>query len=363
VPEDAFEFETQFGVPRCRRCAYVLENLPGSRCPECGTPFDFDDPDTYTLKPPLVRWRFWLPGLTLAVVGGMASYLVVLGLAGFGAASTLVLPACVGAIIGYSCRVRMFLIILLGLIALAGMCMGLFTLSLVSLYCGLILAGIALGPLIIGTVCGMLLRLALKRSRFDQRWHLPLIAFLLLPTISGLVERRVRGGYAAETVRTSLVMDAPPRRAWDAVMFYEEVRHAPPALFRLGMPRPLYTSGSSAAVGDEKTCVYDKGTLTKRITGRDPQRRLAFRVVEQGFEQHAMTLAGGAFEFEPDSEDAGRTRVTLSTTYHPHLGPRWCWRPFERLTVHTLHGHVLAGMAERAREATPSPGEAAEVRR
>jgi hypothetical protein len=149
-------------------------------------------------------------------------------------------------------------------------------------------------------------------------------------------------------------MDAPPRRAWDTVMFYEEVRHPPPALFRLGMPRPLYTSGSSAAVGEEKTCVYDKGRLVKRITEREEQRRLSFRVVEQGFEQHAMTLSGGAFEFEPVGEEAagdpGRTRVTLSTRYHPHLGPRWCWRPFERLTVRTLHGHVLKGMAEKARE-------------
>lgn len=367
MPRDLTEYETGFGVPRCRGCGYVLENLPGNRCPECGTPFDFDDPDTYTLKPPLVRWRFWLPGLLLAVGGGMASYLVVLGLAGFGAAGTLVLPACVGAIIGYACRVRTFLIVLLGLVAITGVCMGLASLSLVSLWCGLVLAGIALGPLIVGTLAGVLLRTALKHSRFDQRWHLPLVAFLLLPPAAGLVERAVQKPYAAETIRTSLVMDAPPRRAWEAVMFYEEVRREPPALFRLGMPRPLYTSGASAAVGDEKTCVYDKGRLVKRITERDAHRRLAFRVVEQGFEQHAMTLSGGAFEFEPagpgpegeaagdGAGDAGRTRVTLSTRYRPHLGPRWCWRPFERLTVHTLHGHVLRGMADAARDREQLP--------
>src|SRR5207247_2294662 len=186
---------------------------------------------------------------------------------------------------------------------------------------------IAVGPLIIGTFAGMLLRRALKHSRFDQRWHLPLIGFLLLPMAWGIAERYLRKPYAAETVRTSVVMDAPPSRAWDAVVFYEDVRHAPPALFRLGMPRPLYTSGSAAAVGDEKTCVYDKGRLVKRITVREPERLLAFRVVEQGFEQHAMTLSGGAFEFAPVQGDPGRTRVTLSTRYHPHLGPRWCWRP------------------------------------
>jgi hypothetical protein len=341
-------FESQFGIPRCRNCGYVLENLPANRCPECGTLFDFDDPDSYTLKPPFVRWRFWLPGLMLALGGGMAAYVVVVGLSGFAAASTLVLPACVGAIVGYSCRVRVFLILMISLLALAGLCTGLFTLQLVGVLCGLMLAGIALGPLIIGTLLGVALRTALKRSRFDQRWHLPLICFLLAPIAWALVERYARGASAPETVRTAVVIDATPARAWDALMFYEEVRHGPPPMFRIGMPRPLYTSGSAAAVGDQKVCVYDRGRLVKRITARDPQRLLAFTVVEQGFEQHAMTLAGGSFEFEPVEGDAGRARVTLSTTYHPHLGPRWCWRPFERLTVHTLHRHVLRGMAEKA---------------
>ena len=364
------EFETQFGVPRCRSCAYVLENLPGKLCPECGTPFDFDDPDTYTLKPPLVRWRFWLPGLALALGGGMALYLVVIGFAGFGVASTLVLPACVGAIIGYSCRVRMFLLLLIGLIVLTGLFFGLISFSLATLFCGLCLAGIALGPLILGTLCGAWLRAALKHSRFDQRWHLPLIAFLLLPAAWALVERKLSKPYAAETVSTSVVMDAPRERAWDAIMFYEDVRHDPPVLFRLGMPRPLYTSGSAAAVGDEKVCVYDKGRLVKRITEREPGRRLAFRVVEQGFERHAMTLSGGSFDIDSGGADNDSTRVTLSTRYRPHLGPRWCWRPFERLTVHTLHEHVLGGMAEkaaavqppRAIEAQPDPARA-EARR
>ena len=357
-------FETQVGVPRCLGCGYVLENLPNTTCPECGRGFDFDDPDSYTLKPPFVRWRFWVPGLMLALGGGMALYLVVVGLSGFGMASTLVLPACVGAIIGYSCRVRVFLIVLVSLLAGTGLLFGLLSLSLVSLYCGLVLAGIALGPLIIGTLAGVGLRAALKRSRFDQRWHLPLIALLLLPMAWGVLERLFARPFASETVRTSRVINAPGREAWDAVVFYEDVPGDPPPLFRIGMPRPLYTSGSAAAVGDERTCVYDKGRLTKRVTALDPGRLLAFRVVEQGFERHAMTLAGGRFEFESADGETARTRVTLSTTYRPHLGPRWCWRPFERWTVHMLHGHVLGGMAGKAgRPRVPSAGEQAEARR
>ena len=35
----------------CRRCAYPLDGLPSSRCPECGTPFDLDDPSTFATRP------------------------------------------------------------------------------------------------------------------------------------------------------------------------------------------------------------------------------------------------------------------------------------------------------------------------
>jgi len=32
---------------RCLGCAYILDGLPENRCPECGQPFDPDDPTTF----------------------------------------------------------------------------------------------------------------------------------------------------------------------------------------------------------------------------------------------------------------------------------------------------------------------------
>src|SRR5439155_13260149 len=91
----------------------------------------------------------------------------------------------------------------------------------------------------------------------------------------------------------------------------------------------------------------DKGRLVKQVTARDEGRRLAFRVVEQGFETHSLRLVDGSFTFEP--VDATHTRVTLETTYAPRLRPRWAWRPSEAFTVHTLHEYVLRGMEARGR--------------
>jgi hypothetical protein len=348
LPEAQPAIEQQFGVPRCRRCFYVLENLPGPRCPECGTPFDFNDPATYTLKPPLVRWKLWLPGLALALGGGMALYAFVIPFMGFGWAATLAVPAAAGAILGYSCRVRVFFMVIPAVILAGGLLLGLLTFNYVGVLCGLMFGGIAVGPIAIGVAAGALLRTRLKNSTFDQRWHLPLIAFLLLPVVAAVTERVAWRRPPLSSVRTTVVIDAPVDRAWGAIRFYEEVKHGPPPLFRLGMPRPLYTTGRAAAVGDLKTCVYDKGRLTKRITEVDPRRRLSFVVVEQGFERHAMTLHSGGFEFEAVENDPSRTRVTLTTTYRSHLAPQWCWRAFEQWTVHTLHRHILQGMAEDA---------------
>jgi hypothetical protein len=46
-------------VPRrCRACYYVLDGLTAPRCPECGSPFQPDDPHTYFVGS-LFRWRLW----------------------------------------------------------------------------------------------------------------------------------------------------------------------------------------------------------------------------------------------------------------------------------------------------------------
>ena len=49
---------------RCRKCEYDLRDLPESRCPECGTGFDPNDPTTYVSKESIDGKRL----LTLALL-------------------------------------------------------------------------------------------------------------------------------------------------------------------------------------------------------------------------------------------------------------------------------------------------------
>ena len=333
--------------PRCRRCAYVLTGLPAGRCPECGAQVDPNNAWTYTIIPPMLKWKFWLPGLALAIGGGILGSLALVGMGNWGVALWFVVPFAAGALLGYRVRTRNFSLVLLALLLIPALVMGMASLSIAGVLCGLALAGIFIGPILVGTLLGSLLRIILKSTRFSQRWHLPVWILLALPIGAGIIEGPPGTPHANESIESAAILPVDPNTAFKSIMFYEEVRHTPPLILRIGLAHPLFTTGSSQRVGDIKTCVYNKGHITKRITAIEPGRRLAFEVMEQdiGYEID-VRLVGGSFEFEPLPD--GTTRVKLVTEYRPLLNPRWCWRPFERYAVHTLHEHVIEGMRRLA---------------
>jgi hypothetical protein len=294
-----------------------------------------------------VRWKYWLPAFLVAVGGGIALYLLLLWTAGWGWAITIAAPVALGCAIGYGCRAGLWFNFMLGIIAITAIVFTLFTLSLVGTFCGLVVGCVALVPTLVGISIGVILRRQLKKSDFEQRWYLPTLGLGILLAGLGLVDHLTHRPYAVESIVTSMNIPAPVGKAWNAVMFYEEVHHSPPWILRLGLPKPLYTRGSVEHVGDSKTCIYTKGHLTKRVTERIVDHRLAFDVTEQEkIENRSIRLTTGSFDFTPTG--ANQTRVDLTTSYEPKLGPRWIWRPAEVLATHALHRHVLEGMRRKA---------------
>ncbi len=333
-------------VKRCLNCFYVLDHLPSDQCPECGRAFDPSNPSTYTTKPPFIWWRYWLPGYLLAAALGLAAYAMLIPMMGFGWAVTLAIPVMIGGIVGYTVRVGKAAAIGVGWLAIIACLIGVTLGGGSGIFCMLILFAMAIIPLVVSVLAGMILRTALKRSRWGQRQWLPIVLLFLFPAAVAGVELRLPQAPVV-VVETSRTIRAPLPAAWDGVMFYEEVTHDPPWLLWVGLRRPQYTIGQTNAVGDRKTCVYSRGRLTKEVTHRRPLEVLEFTVVEQEmFEDYSVRLIDGGFRF--NAMDDAQTRITLTTRYRPLLHPRWAWQPVEEHVVHLLHGHVLQGMAAKA---------------
>lgn len=207
------------------------------------------------------------------------------------------------------------------------------------LFCLSISMTLGLAPLFIGTWVGADCRSRWKRARM----RVPLALFLA--TLGGLwLEPGLTPPHAPETVVTAQVLPMDRLAAWNAIVFYEDVDAPPPLLTRIGLPRPLGTTGVPDEVGARTRCDYTTGQIEKLITELRTGELLAFEVTRQeGVEDHSVELLSGSFTFEDAPE--GGTLVTLRTTYRPLLDGRFAWRPIERAVCRDLHLHVLGGMA------------------
>lgn len=330
-------------MARCIACGYVIEGLAIARCPECARPFDPQDPSTYTRRLPFVRWKFWLPGLGFSLGLGFILFVLFTLVGGFGIGVSVALPTAIGALLGYRVRLGPLTLLLLSLIAAAAFGLGLVSFSFMGLFCGGILAIVFVFPVFIGALLGWGLREGLKASEFSQRGWLPILLFLLVPTIVVLIERTLTPAFVPVRVSSSLTINASPGKVWRALQFYEEVEHDPPLILHLGLPRPQSTFGSMSRVGDRKTCVYDNGRIVKEVTKVDRGHLLEFVVVEQkiGVER-SVALRGGSFQLEELGEN--RTRLSLTTQYDAKLRPRFAWSWAESLAIHALHAHVMEGI-------------------
>lgn len=339
--------------PRCAACGYRLCGLSVPSCPECGRRFDPDRPDTYSYRPPFVWQQYWWPGAVMSLGVGLAWCVVFYAAGELGWGVFTGVPFMLGALIGYRPqpgRWRVSLVARGALLAVPVLLVALMMVGgLAGLFCGIMLLGMFIPFAAVGYGCARLLAEALKHSRFPQRAYLPgVVLIMALPGIAHLFEAALATPIRPSTVQTARVLPATPQQAWDAQLFYEEVPGPRPVLHRIGLPRPIAAEGQINAVGDKHTSRYTKGgRIVKQATAVEPGERLTFDLIEQkNFEDRSIRFIRGRFDFEPVGDDA--TRVTLTSIYQPALRPRMLWQPIEQTIAHTLHDHVLDGMAERA---------------
>ena len=152
------------------------------------------------------------------------------------------------------------------------------------------------------------------------------------------------GPPVAESVATSIYLQASPQAVWDRMLSYEEVPKRPPLILRTLLPVPLRTEGDKTRLGEDVQCLYGGGDLVKQITAVQPPHLLAFDVNEQhlGIESCIVAI-GGSYRIEPSGSE---TEVILTTKYYAFLQPRFFWRPLETFLAHRFHRHILEGMRD-----------------
>jgi len=341
------------GPAYCLRCSarlhvHPLDDPGPSKCARCGLPYDSERPETYSRRPRPLQWNLWVPGLIIAIVAGVLAYARSVDQAILGYTAFFGVPFGIGIVVGFATRSpKYWLVPLLSLIATAAVVVALISMNISGLFCGAILGGIFLGPLLVGALVGWGIRRVARSAAWDRRRFFFLAIFVGLPFGAQEVESRLPFDRPIVEVSTSATFKAPVRAAWNSILLYEEVEHQPPFLLKLALPRPLRAEGSKANVGDVERCLYVKGSMTKTITRREELRLLAFDVSEQHLHfEHDVELVDGSFILQAIGEN--QTRVILTTRYRRLLRPAWLWQWMEREIIHTLHEHIMVGMRRRA---------------
>lgn len=343
-------------APHCLRCGAALPPYPDAnatpRCPQCGLQFDPARPETWSPTPPLPP-RLSEPGviaiLVFACVLGIALYSIILWQHNMGWALFFAIPISLGMIVGFLVPAQKWAMSWLILVLIGSVVAGLFGMGIVGIFCGVTVGLVFVLPMALGAWMGKKLRFLLVKKGMNvwggQRYFcVAVLAFL--PLISSDIEQRFPRPVEINEVSTSRTLRAPAVKVWRAVAFYEEVKHEPPFLLKLALPRPIRSFGDKTHAGNRVRCVYNKGYLVKRITKVEKERLLTFDVVEQHLHfEHDLRLRDGSFIMQP--LDATHTRVVLTTRYERLTHPWWLWRWPEEVILHTMHEHVLNGMEKR----------------
>lgn len=297
-------------------------------------------------------WVYHLPGILGAAVSGLLAYCVLFLTGEMGTALFVAVPISVGAFLGYHVRIGPLLSFAAVLVVVTSVVFSVISLNFAGIFCGITLGIVFLAPACVGVLIGAALVMVLKRSNFSQSRYLPSLLILGFPYGAGLVEKAFPMPETIAVVETNLDLHASAADLWNSLMFYEEVKHEPPWILKLALPKPIRAEGQMGQVGQVRRCIYDRGHLTKIITRRDEGRYLGFRVIEQSLHfEHDVRLKDGSFALTP-AANGDSTEMTLTTRYQRLLRPTWVWEPIERHVVHTLHEHVMEGIRRDCLERT-----------
>ncbi len=218
------------------------------------------------------------------------------------------------------------------------------------IFCALMAAPLAIAAMIVAGLLVYVLKIVFKKDDFNSGKHLTIL-LLFSPLLIAAVDRAEKPRQAnptTVTISNSILIDAPIGRAWEALGRFESMEASKPLLLRAGaLPIPRRCTLDHAGVDGIRTCYFDRGIITQRVTVWQQPSRMEFEITGDTLPgNHWLTFNTAGYEL---SGEAGRTRVTRHTTIESRLWPRWYWAPIERYGVHSEHDFVLQSLNQKLR--------------
>ena len=171
----------------------------------------------------------------------------------------------------------------------------------------------------------------------------PIVIFLA----TGLIEKySLNGNFSVDTVETSVVVNALPEEAWQALFEFDTLSGETSGLIKLGLPTPYKASVDSMAVGATRICYFEPGNIVQEITRLEPGRLMEVKVIDyQLVGKNWIQFTKAVYTLHP--VDSKRTEVTRSTSYSSQLSPRFYWRTLESLAIDAEHVYVLDSLKRK----------------
>ena len=195
-----------------------------------------------------------------------------------------------------------------------------------------------------------------------------LVSCLALVPLVFAVEHVLPTTTSFETVQT-IEVHAPPEAVWRSILSTDPV-DGPLALpFRLGVGYPIRGEVIGEGVGAVRRGEFSTGTAIERITEWEPNRKLAFVVVEDipamrelsPYDHvHAPHVVGYfrtmQTSFELVRRSDGHTEIIVRTSHELRLDPVLYWLPMARWVVHENNARVLAHIRRHAEHSVRTGG-------
>jgi uncharacterized membrane protein YhaH (DUF805 family) len=204
-------------------------------------------------------------------------------------------------------------------------------------------------------VFGSLIGYALLQNRNYRTQNLRVISsvILIMPALA-LFDHTLSPTPALNSVRTSVVINAPPETVWKNVVSFSELPPPTEHIFKSGLAYPLRAEISGTGPGAVRHCVFSTGPFVEPITVWDEPRLLQFDVTAQPRAMEELSIyknirpphlenyfisRKGQFELKqlPD----GTTLLEGTTWYQNRYWPAPYWRLWSDYIIHRIHGRVL----------------------